>query len=101
MYTSAATRNAREHDAPGAALVEGQALTKSYDPAHPERLALRGVDLAVEGRGAGVGPELGAPAPAADVAAACLGMIALAAGLGALVARRAARAPVAETLRAE
>jgi putative ABC transport system ATP-binding protein len=29
-------------------LVEGRALTKSYDPQHPERLALRGVDIAVE-----------------------------------------------------
>jgi putative ABC transport system ATP-binding protein len=30
-----------------AALVDGRSLTKAYDPQHPERLALRGVDLAV------------------------------------------------------
>ena len=48
MDASALTRDAGQYDAPGAALVEGRALTKSYDPAHPERLALRGVDLAVE-----------------------------------------------------
>jgi len=29
-------------------LLEGRALTKAYDPHHPERLALRGVDIAVE-----------------------------------------------------
>jgi len=57
--------------------------------------------LAAVGRGTGIGPELGAAPPAAGFAAACLGMIALAAGLGALVARRAARAPVADALRAE
>jgi ABC-type antimicrobial peptide transport system permease subunit len=48
-----------------------------------------------------VAPSLSASPPAGGVAAACLGIIALAAGLGALVARRAARAPVAEALRAE
>ena len=31
-----------------APLVEGRALTKAYDPRHPGRLALRGVDIAIE-----------------------------------------------------
>ena len=31
-----------------APLLEGRALTKAYDPHHPDRLALRGVDIAVE-----------------------------------------------------
>ena len=67
----------------------------------PVGLVVADAMLAAVGRGAGVGPELGAAPPPGGVAAACLGLIALAAGLGALVARRAARAPVAEALRAE
>ena len=67
----------------------------------PAGIVVADAMLAGVGRGAGVGPELGASPPAGGVAAACLGIIALAAGLGALVARRAARAPVAEALRAE
>jgi len=46
MDASAPARGAV--DALSAALLEGQALTKAYDPAHPERLALRGVDLVIE-----------------------------------------------------
>jgi putative ABC transport system ATP-binding protein len=48
MDASALTRAIGERDAPTPALVEGRALTKNYDPAHPERLALCGVDLVVE-----------------------------------------------------
>ena len=55
----------------------------------------------VTGRASGIGPEFGvAPAPA-PVAAAAVAIVVLAAAVGAIVARRAARAQVTEVLRAE
>jgi putative ABC transport system permease protein len=57
--------------------------------------------LATVGRGAGVGPEFGAAPSAGGVALVALAIVGLATGVGALVARHAARAPVAEVLRAE
>ncbi len=52
-------------------------------------------------RGAGIGPELGAAPAVTGVGLAALGIVALATAVGALVARRAAQASVAEVLRAE
>jgi putative ABC transport system permease protein len=57
--------------------------------------------LEAVGRGAGIGPELGDSPSVIGVAIAALGIIVLAAATGALVARRAARAQVADIVRAE
>jgi putative ABC transport system permease protein len=57
--------------------------------------------LEITGRGSGVGPEFGTSPDPAAVALAAAGVVLLAAGVGAVVARRAARAQVAEVLRAE
>lgn len=55
----------------------------------------------VTGRSSGIGPEFGvAPAPV-PVAVSAAAIVVLAAAVGALVARRAARAQVTEVLRAE
>jgi putative ABC transport system permease protein len=67
----------------------------------PAGLLAADLMLATVGRGAGVGPEFGAAPGVAGVALVSLGIIVLASGTGALVARRAARASVAEVLRAE
>ena len=64
---------------------------------------LLAADLMLEavGRGAGIGPELGSPPAPGGVAIAAAALVGLAAATGALVARRAARAQVADVLRAE
>ncbi len=64
---------------------------------------LLAADLMLEavGRGAGIGPELGSPPAPGGVALAAAALVGLAAATGALVARRAARAQVADVLRAE
>jgi putative ABC transport system permease protein len=67
----------------------------------PAGLLAADLMLATVGRGAGFGPEFGAAPGVAGVALESLGIIVLASGTGALVARRAARASVAEVLRAE
>ena len=67
----------------------------------PAGLLAADLMLATVGRGAGVGPEFGAAPSVPAVALVALGIIVLATGVGALVAQRAARAPVAEVLRAE
>ena len=67
----------------------------------PAGLLVAQVMLDVSGRGTGVGPEFGeSPEPLAVVIAAAV-IVLLAAVVGAAVARRAARAQVAEVLRAE
>lgn len=53
------------------------------------------------GRSSGFGPELSTLPAAGSLGLAALGLIVLAAGLGAVVARRVARARVADALRAE
>jgi putative ABC transport system permease protein len=66
-------------------------------------LGLLIADLMLEtvGTGSGIGPELGASPSPAGVVGSALVLVAVAAGTGALAARGAARAEVAETLRAE
>jgi putative ABC transport system permease protein len=67
----------------------------------PAGLVAGNLMLDAVGRGSGIGPGFGRPAALVSVALAGAVIVALGAGLGALVARRAARAPVAEVLRAE
>jgi putative ABC transport system permease protein len=67
----------------------------------PTGLLAANLMLGAVGRGAGIGPEFGSSPSVVGVAVAVTGIVMLAAGTGALVAHRAARAQVADVLRAE
>ena len=67
----------------------------------PAGLFVADLMLEAVGRGAGIGPEFGSSPSVLAVAVAVTGIVVLAAATGAFVARRAARAQVADVLRAE
>jgi putative ABC transport system permease protein len=81
----------------GAALMATAALAIGV----PLGLLAANAMLSGVGSGTGIGPELGLAPATPAVAIAALAIVALAAAVGALAARGAAKAPVAEVLRAE